>query len=599
DVKSVKNIAPDDQKTYNVHIGDLTPSKSGYYVQLEGRDAIYILDIQYLQPTVLQRIESLVVPRALYPVSVNYHSMAKDFYLRHLDEWVDGNEDSGRTVIAFNYIDLEYRNNTLNTSLPYQTYSEFMEGYRINDSKAIEALGSLLEMVPSSCKHIGITADALKEYGLDKNVHYLTYAVNTGKSSDEGDTYITNEILIGQKTENGTHYVASLLYDMIVEVDQYYLSFLEWSELDWYKQNFMSYNLAYGQELSFQRGEESYAFSFDHTLSYAYYITSSIDSSGKTVYQLNLVNHDMGTVYSEGGKYYYKSGQYVHQIAKILDFSTVKVITYRDAVLHPEWEDVIYTPVTYYYTDADGKNIQCKVDFEKSDIITRDGAFYYVYQQNGVTKEIKVKRQFEDPTYRFKQGLEAVISPDASGMYVYNVANGQNSLLDYTITDSYINDSGAQKVDFISAKDNFRALQYKLLYFSLTGMVSDTEFTKKYGMTVEEYLASGAKADATVTLTLRDYAKFFNHSVTKDEDGNEIPLYPENNEQRLVYRFYHYTDWKTMVTIEVLERNESGEWVSTQEGIVGKFFVKQDMLNTLFEDAERVVNGEKVDNWAD
>ena len=599
DGNSVKVFQPDSEKTYTVHIGDLTPSKNGYYVQLEGREAIYILDAQYLQPTVLQPVESLVVPRAVYPVNVNYHSQAKDFYLRYLDEWQSGEEESGKTVIGFNYIDLDYRNNTVNSNRPYQTYSELMEGYRINDSKAIEALGLLLEMIPNSCKKIGITAEALAEYGLTKDVYYLTYGVNTGVSPADGELYITNELLIGPKTEQGTRFVASLLYDMIVEVDQYYLSFLEWNELDWYDQTFLSYNLSYGKELTFERDGKTYAFSFDNRMSYAYYITSSKNQKGELVYQLNLVNHDMGTVYSEGGKYYYKSGQYVHQIAKIVDFTTVKTITYRDAILHPDWEDVIYTPITYYYTNEEGKNIQCLPDFVNSDIITRDGSLYYVYKKDGVTKEIQVKRQLETPVYRFKKGLEAEITPDASGMYVYNAAGGANTLLDYTITDSYINDSGVSSVRLISARNNFRALQYKLLYFTLGGMVSETEFFKKHGMSVEEYLASGAKADATITLTLEDYAKFFNNSVVKDEDGNEVPLYTENNEQRLVYRFYRYTDWKTMVTIELMERDENGEWASAQEGIVGKFFVKQDMINTLFGDAERVINGEKVESWTE
>lgn len=597
DGKTVKQFLPDAEKTYTVHLGDLTPSKNGYYAKLEGREAIYILDTQYLSTTVLQPVEALVVPRAVYPVNVNYHNQAKNFYLRHLEQWQSGEETSGRTVIGFNYIELDHRNYTMNSNRPYQTYSEFMTGYRINDSKANEALGLLLEMVPASCKKVGITAEDLKEYGLTENVYYLTYEVNTGQSPADGEVYISNEILIGPKTEQGTHYVASLLYDMIVEVDQYYLSFLEWSELDWYDQTFMAYNLSYGQELTFERDGKTYAFSFDHKMSYAYYITSSVNSNGEYVYTLNLVNHEMGTVYSEGGKYYYKSGQYVHQIAKIVDFTTVKTITYRDAVLHPDWEDVIYTPITYYYTNEQGKNIQCVPDFVNSDIIIRDGSLYYVYQKDGATKEIQVKRQAEPAVYRFKEGLEAEITPDASGMYVYNTTGGANTLLDYTITHSYINDSGVSSVKLISARDNFRALHYKLWRFTLGGMVSETEFFKKHGMSVEEYLESGVKADATITLTIEDYAKFFNQTKVTDEDGNETPLYAENNEQRLIYRFYDYTDWKSMVTIELQERDENGEWTSVDDGIVGKFFVKKDMINTVFADAERVINGEQVENW--
>ena len=57
---------------------------------------------------------------------------------------------------------------------------------------------------------------------------------------------------------------------MIVEVDQYYLSFLEWDEIDWYNKYFMSMNIVYAKEINFRFGDQAYDFVFDNSLSYAY-----------------------------------------------------------------------------------------------------------------------------------------------------------------------------------------------------------------------------------------------------------------------------------------------------------------------------------------
>ncbi len=608
DGTSQKNYAPDATKTYTVRLGNATPSKDGFYAQMEGRNAIYILDAQYIQATVLQPIEALVVPRAVYPVNVNVHSMAYNFYLSHLDEWTSldfGDEDTstdGKLIAAFSYIDLNYRKNTIFATAPYQSYIDFMKGYLIDDGHATQALGLLYEMKDFTCKKLGINERVLAEFGLDRNVHYLSYSMDTGKTDANGSpVYIKNLLLISEKTEQGTYYVASHLYDMVVEVDQHYFSFLEWNDIDWYKQRFMAYPLAYTKGVSFQIGEQKYDFQLDNTYSYAFYLLNKTDSNGNSYQELNAIDLTTGTMWREGTKLYYKTLQgVIHEVVTVIDFDSVRSVSYREAMTNPNLIDIIYVDETYYYVNAEGKNIKVVPNFEDRDIVTRDDKLYYVYTQNGVEKEIEVKCQYGEPIYRYKKGIEATLSVGASGMQIYSEqyteGKGNNKHhLDYTINIPYKDDSGLDKIELISAYDNFRALQYQMIYFSLNGEVDEKEFYNKYQMSVDEYLASGVAPYASITVTLEDYAKFFNSSTTTDENEQEVPLYEQNNKQRLVYRFYKYTDWKMMLTVELEEIDENGEWKSVNDKLVGKFHVSAETLDKLFADAERMLKKEKID----
>ena len=93
---------------------------------------------------------------------------------------------------------------------------------------------------------------------------------------------------------------------MIVEVDQYYLSFLEWDYMKWYSEAFIFHNIAYVRDVKFEFSGEAfgldedkvYSFDMDNSLSYAYYVNEKGEFK-----QVNLTS---GKVYVEGSKKVYK-----------------------------------------------------------------------------------------------------------------------------------------------------------------------------------------------------------------------------------------------------------------------------------------------------
>ena len=113
-------------------------------------------------------------------------------------------------------------------------------------------------------------------------------------------------------------------------------------------------------------------------------------------------------------------------------------------------------------------------------------------------------------------------------------------------------------------------------------------------MSVSEFLKSDkAIPDATITYHAEDLASFFNGSTYVEPDGTEVRVYPKNNEQKVTINFYNYTDWKSMITVEVQERDEDGNWTENKE-IVGRFYVLSSYLEKLISDAQKLVDKQLV-----
>ena len=585
------NPQPDPEKTYTIHIGDAILSGGGYYVRLEGRGSVYIVTTDYIADTVLQPIESLIVPRAVFPVSVTYHSMGKDFLLGRLPEWDKASELE--TLVSFTYSELDERINTMNSTRPYLTPADsVMSGYYINDNSAIAVFEAFHSIQCIGCRRIGITEESLKEFGLDKNVYYITYKTFSGNTDENGEKlYATNEMFISQKTEQGTYYVAAVPFDMIVEVDQYYLAFLEWDYLKWYSEAFIFHNISYVRDMKFTFGggkafglptDQTYEFTMDNYMSYAYYVNEKGE--------LKAVDLSMGKIYFEGGKNIYKTNRKSYDVAAIVNLDTVNVVSNKQVIQDSTLSDVVYVPETYYYVNSEGENVGVSPNYTTRTIVYEDGHYYYVDESRN--ERIRVYRSLGEPVYRYKNGMEATLGISAGGLLVS--CNGQ--LLEYNISNSGMGDAGVEQYETITAADNYRKLHMKILQFSLMGDVDPVEFETNMGMSVEDYLASGGSPIATISTHVEDYARVLNGYTYYDKDGSEIKLHQKNTSLYVEYKFYQYSGQKVLVTVELFEENENGEFVpATDDGVVGKFYANKLTLSELLTSVQRVMNGELVD----
>lgn len=527
------------QTVYTVTVGDATPSKSGYYAMLNGRDnAIYVLD-PMMEEATLQPIEALVTPRISYPMSLTTAAKVTNFELIRFNQYLDidniRQEGNYHTVIMYAYADLASRTDTFYTTTPYVSQLETMEGYSIHDETVSDTIMLFYDMQILKCVALGLTDENMKEYGLDKNVHWLSFECRKDQNST---THVKNAMVISPKTERGTYYVASYLYDMIVEVDQHYFSFLELEEKNWYEQYFIAQNIAYVNYMKMEINGKTYEFRMDNKLSYTYYIAADGTPT--------MVNLNKGTLHQNRN-----DGSYGFM---------------------PTGENKVYE---IYYVDFDND--------AAFDVNAKDQTIYYIDSTR--TKSL-------------------ILESDAANMYVYceqyvDPTDPENPhLLDYKIQHNYVTDKGESKTEYINAIDNFRRFWIQDWYWlSLEGDVDGEDFERLTGMTVKDYIAAkGDDCYASITVSVEDLAKQLNRYTYKDENGNVVKLYTENNKRYLIYRFYRYSERKAMVTIEVVENfDANGNPISDPTNVEGRFYVLSSYLDMMGEDLEKIINAERVE----
>ncbi len=582
------NYVPDPQKVYTVQVGDKTRDENGYYVRMPGRDAVYILTAD-IADTLLVPVESMVTPLAVAPVNVSVHSMAKNFILAELGEWTGEGDltiNDENLIAAFTYEDNAFRIDTLKSNTPYICNMPLMGGYAINDSNASNVLGLFYSMQYKGCKKLGIDSASLREYGLDRDVYYLTYSITTQKYNEDGEEiYQINNLLIGKnKTADGTYYVASLFYDMIVEVDQYYLSFLEWDTIDWYESYLFRQNISYVRDLHLSFGDRQFDFTLDNSLANAFYLTTAYyNTSG------NQVNLAGGSISQRGDDYYYTANGSSTAVP-VLRQDTLNRIDLTAGTVYTKDQQLYYR----HTKTGDVYPVEVVVDFEATQVVSSKTAednpdmtdIIYVYE---VVDE-ESGNNVREVRYRYRKGVEATLTVDTANLSVYcdQYTGGAEhpNLLDYSFTHSYVGDTGTLKTETVTGLGNFRSLYLQLLAFTLQGDVDEKEFHERTGKSVAEFLADPAtKEYGHISYYLEDYAKFFNDSM---KDGEYV--YQTNNKRSVVIRFYRYTDMKSLVTVELLTENASGEWVSSGDGVVGKFYVLTSYLDMLLDNAQKVLD---------
>ena len=301
---TVRTLQPDARTgvdSYTMTLGDATISGAGYYARYEGRDTVYILSATNLE-VALQPIESLVMGRIVYPMTLNTYFNVRDFVLRTdihydrillhmaaelagiLDEIdlnkVDLNDlstltdaqraalrealdridkldekqftemyDRGlelysRKVTAFSYVDMEQRENSLYSSYPYRMATAYMAGYRPNADNISKMLQNLYSMSFDAVKVLGPTAEQLQEYGLSEPAFDISFVYTDADGVEHG-----NHVTFSAKTAEGKYYAFADDYDMIVEIDESMVPFLSWKDIDWYDRDYFQYNIAHIKEI--------------------------------------------------------------------------------------------------------------------------------------------------------------------------------------------------------------------------------------------------------------------------------------------------------------------------------------------------------------
>lgn len=256
--------------THTVIIGDPVVGNGGYYCMLKGDNKVYMMNNDNYEKALFQPIENLIMPRITYPASINTCFNVENFLL---GSCINGNRLNIDVDVAFDYIDLTMRSSTMYSAEPYQTGSGYryqFGGYRLHSDVLSTILQAMYEpSIAKICK-LGIHKDdsVLADYGLDKPYKILSYDLQLDTNGDvKFDSFVTNTLWISEKTENGTYYVYSELCDVVAEVKQISMYFVEFDTLDWINPAVIWHNLAYLKTMDIISPSYSSHLEFDNSRS--------------------------------------------------------------------------------------------------------------------------------------------------------------------------------------------------------------------------------------------------------------------------------------------------------------------------------------------
>lgn len=249
--------------SHTVLIGDKLISEGGYYVKMEDSPAVYVMGNSTYESALLCRVEDLITPMLGYPTTLMNCYNVENFIITSAAE----NEGEDATVeLAFDFISLEARENSLYTSDPYfplEGGAYKYSGYRLDGNEISAMLQALYEPTFNRVCKLGASKEALIEYGLDHPDHMVYYEMHVDAESEEK---VPNTLLI-RKNEEGNYFVYSDLCNLIVEINADTLHFLDHEPIDWVNANIVWINLAFLRSMDIQSPAYSAKLEMDNSAS--------------------------------------------------------------------------------------------------------------------------------------------------------------------------------------------------------------------------------------------------------------------------------------------------------------------------------------------
>lgn len=248
--------------SHSLDIGKQIVSGNGYYVRLQGRDAVYIMN-SYVGKYILQPVETYVTPYLHFGMTEQNYMFVYNFKMTRFT-YDEAGTPTGKLLTALSYWDYAERENTEFQTQAYYITDESLDGYAPSSDAVYKSMGGFLECEYVGVKKLGADQESRIKYGLDKPEYSLYYECD--RTENGVKYYVKNYLYFSHLTENGTRYAIADVYvsdkkdgdfrkldstDFIVEMDRAYLDFLNWDTLDWIERDYFQINIGIMDYLEF------------------------------------------------------------------------------------------------------------------------------------------------------------------------------------------------------------------------------------------------------------------------------------------------------------------------------------------------------------
>ncbi len=224
---------------HKIYIGDLLVQGNCYYARYDGRDAVYVIDTDTAS-YLLAGVSDYITPLLVLPTSQTDYFTIKDFmiakdgkpFLEVTSKIKESVDEKGNKTQELESYDMIYPigyNVSTKYDVMLQGFMDFQATQTLEVCKSWEDTSDGTTKVKSE----DFSDEILEKYNL-KNPKYEVFFEYRG---------VKNSIVLSEKTENGTYYVYSLLYNHICEIDEETVAFLEWDLIEFVEKALFQYNI--------------------------------------------------------------------------------------------------------------------------------------------------------------------------------------------------------------------------------------------------------------------------------------------------------------------------------------------------------------------
>ncbi len=211
-------------KKTTVYVGDTLITEGGYYVMLEGRNAVYIMSTT-LADTVLQPAHALLRPLLTAGMTQNNYFFTDTFTVWH-------GKDLFLNVERVPTEEMEDPDSIVELRMLYPLSDE-KEPYPINDTLYFEVLYKFITLEGEEVVAFLPSDEELASYGLDEPAYCINFTFKD--PSDKSGSVYEYAIFVSARQKDGSYYAVSNMfgYSIVCRVAAEQLDWLEKGKFDW------------------------------------------------------------------------------------------------------------------------------------------------------------------------------------------------------------------------------------------------------------------------------------------------------------------------------------------------------------------------------
>lgn len=224
-----------------IRVGHKLLTDDGYYVCLEGRDAVYVL-ANSIKGSLLAPIEDYVNPVVMVACTQNDYYTVDDFTILHGDE----------KFISFSLVD---EKDKMNPDAIAENIVTYPANYSPNDSEVWQIYNLMGGLYGDKAMVVGATGEDYEKYGIDEPAYTITFVYNKTKYA----------IVFSDLSEDGYYYASSNMNPTVISrVPEETVAFLGYDLFKWISPYVFGHYITQISEMTMDSGENQASFSLEH-----------------------------------------------------------------------------------------------------------------------------------------------------------------------------------------------------------------------------------------------------------------------------------------------------------------------------------------------